>query len=108
MKNTYRTPFRMGVAAGVLGFALSSMLLIQSIFRSTNSTAAVGLIFVPFYALGVSMPAFIGGWCLGFLITWGRSPQRKLGTATVVASLFFIGIAGYTIKFFVDGARLKR
>jgi hypothetical protein len=81
--------------AAVAGFLLAAAWVLYAVFTSTSSTAAIGLIFVPFYGLG---GAFLG--CavayVGFALAdayagrkaWHSAPVLVSGLLLAAAALF--------------------
>ena len=61
-----------------IGAVTISAALLTSIFRSTSSTAGIGILFIPFNAAPLSLPFFIFGYCLSDLIKWIKRKSAKL------------------------------
>jgi hypothetical protein len=70
------TPRRLGLIAAILCFCFFCAAGALSISQSKSSTAAIGYIFLPFYAAFVSGLAFLAGWCVGRILVWYRSPAK--------------------------------
>jgi hypothetical protein len=70
------TPRRFGLIAGILCFCFFFAAGGLSISWSKSSTAALGYVFLPFYAAVMSVFAFLGGWCVGYFLVWYRSPTK--------------------------------
>jgi drug/metabolite transporter (DMT)-like permease len=72
------TPLRLGLIAAVLCFCFFLIAGFLSISESKSSTAAIGYIFLPFYAAIISAFAFLAGWCVGRFLVWYRSPAKTV------------------------------
>jgi hypothetical protein len=70
------TPRRFGLIAAILCFCFFCAAGVLSIVQSKSSTAAIGYIFLPFYAAIISGLAFLAGWCVGRFLIWYRDPQK--------------------------------
>jgi hypothetical protein len=70
------TPRRFGWIAAILCFCFFFMAGSLSISQSKSSTAAIGYIFLPFYAAVISLFSFLAGWCAGYFLVWCRSPAK--------------------------------
>jgi hypothetical protein len=86
-----RTPDgRWTAAFAAAGAALTAALLVVLIFRSTSSTASIGLLFVPVWALAGGLAAGAWGWCLRRVLqaraAWRGGPRART-TWTVAAAL---------------------
>ncbi len=81
------TPRRFGSIAGILCFCVFFAGGVLSISRSKSSTAAVGYIFLPFYAAFMSLLAFLAGWCVGYFVVWYRSPAKAGRTSAIAAAM---------------------
>jgi hypothetical protein len=68
-------PRRFGVIAGIVCFAVWFIAGAEEIFHDRSSTAAIGLIFLPFYAAIASLPEAAAGWCLGRFLLRRRSQR---------------------------------
>jgi hypothetical protein len=62
MAGTPRSRSRIHALAALGGFLLAAAWVLYAVFTSTSSTAAIGLVFVPFYGLGGAL----AGWLLSF------------------------------------------
>jgi hypothetical protein len=94
------TPRRFGLIAGILCFCSFFTLGVLSIAASKSSTAAIGYIFLPFYAVIVSLPAFLAGWCVGYFLVWYRSPAKTGRLSAIAAALFpviLVTLAGWAV-----------
>jgi hypothetical protein len=60
---------------------------IISISQSKSSTAAIGYLFLPFYAAIMSVFAFLAGWCVGYFLVWYRSPVKTGRISAIAAAL---------------------
>jgi hypothetical protein len=78
-------PRRFGLIAGVLCFCFFFAAGVLSISQSKSSTAAVGYIFLPFYAAIVFLLAFLAGWCAGYFLVWHRSPAKARRISAIAA-----------------------
>lgn len=81
------TPRRFGLIAGILCFCLFFAAGVLSISHSKSSTAAVGYVFLPFYAAFMSVLAFLAGWCVGYFLVWCRSPAKTGRISAITAAL---------------------
>jgi hypothetical protein len=95
------TPRRFGLIAGILGFCFFFAAGVLSIAQSKSSTAAVGYIFLPFYAAIMSLVAFLAGWCVGYFLVWYRSPAKAgriwaIAAASVPVMLLLLGSWAFT------------
>jgi len=83
------------------GFAGVAAVLVASIFRSTSSTAAIGIIFIPFYAAPFAVLFFIFGHCLPDLVNWLKGIPTDLSVLmklrAVVAVILLISGISYLI-----------
>lgn len=83
------------------GFAGVAAVFIVSIFRSTSSTAAIGIIFIPLYAAPFAVLFFIFGYCLPDLVNWLKGKTTKLSILiklrAVVAVILLISGISYLI-----------
>lgn len=79
------------------GFVGVAAVIFASIFGSTSSTAAIGIIFIPFYAAPFAVLFFLFGYCLSDLVDWlkGKTTERSVLMklrAVVAATLLSCGI----------------
>jgi hypothetical protein len=81
------TPRRFGSIAGILCVCLFFATGILSISTSKSSTAAVGYVFLPFYAAFMGAFGFLAGWCAGYFLVWFRSPAKTGRLQAIVAAL---------------------
>ncbi len=83
------------------GFAGVVAVLFASIFRSTSSTAAIGIIFIPLYAAPFAVLFFYFGYCLTDLANWlqGKSTDISIlmKLRAVVAVILLISGISYLI-----------
>lgn len=83
------------------GFAGVAAVLFVSIFRSTSSTAAIGIIFIPFYAAPFAALFFIFGYCLSDIVDWLKGTATELSILmklrAVVAVILLISGISYLI-----------
>jgi hypothetical protein len=82
------TPRRLGFIAAVLCFCFWCAAGVLSISQSKSSTAAVGYVFLPFYAAIMAGLAFLAGWCVGYFLVWYRSPAKTGRRSAIAAALF--------------------
>ncbi|MFH1074896.1 MAG: hypothetical protein V1752_07395, partial [Candidatus Firestonebacteria bacterium] len=68
-----------------LGLLTNMIVFIWSINRSASSTAAIGYLFVPFYAFIYSIPFFILGVCIYILKYWLSGNDKKISIPLVVS-----------------------
>ncbi len=87
---------QMALLWAALGFAGVATVLLVSILRSTSSTAAIGILFIPFYALPFALLFSIFGYCLPDLVTWvrGRASERSLVAKFRAAAAAVLLISG--------------
>ncbi len=74
--------------------------MVQAIVRTTNSTSAISLLFVPFYAAVWGLPALAVGLCVGYLRTRigvAAGSHRWLTIAAGVLALSIIGIISFLV-----------
>jgi hypothetical protein len=81
------TPRRFGLIAGILCFCFFFAAGVLSISQSKSSTAAIGYVFLPFYAAIMSVLAFLAGWCVGYFLVWYRSPAKTGRMSAIAAAL---------------------
>jgi hypothetical protein len=81
--------------AALAGFLLAAAWVLQAVFNSTSSTAAIGLIFVPFYGLGgavlgcaVAYVAFVLSEARAGRKAWRSAPVLVSGLLLAAAALF--------------------
>lgn len=83
------------------GFAGAAAVFFASIFRSTSSTAAIGIIFIPVYAAPFAVLFFIFGYCLPDLVNWLKGKITELSVLVklraVVAVILLISGISYLI-----------
>jgi hypothetical protein len=78
---------RYGWIAGTLCFCFFLAAGILSISASKSSTAAVGYIFLPFYAAIAGLLGYLAGWCAGYFLVWYRSPAKTGRLPAIAAAL---------------------
>jgi hypothetical protein len=83
------TPRRYGWIAGILSFCFFFATGILSISTSKSSTAAVGYVFLPFYAAIMGVLGYLTGWCAGYFLGWYRS-STKTGRLPAIAAAFVV------------------
>lgn len=109
-----QTPRRFGLIAAILCFCLFFAGGVLSISQSKSSTAAIGYVFLPFYAAIVSALAFLGGWCVGYFLIWYRSPAKtgvRSAIAAALVPIILIILASWAVTTFNhrrDGFRATR
>jgi hypothetical protein len=83
-----------------VGYAGGAAVLVAAILRSPSSTAAIGFLFVPFYALVPALLGFALGGSAAYGLGWWRGPRGRPG-ASVLASLavlvLVLGAGGLTV-----------
>lgn len=62
----------------IAGMALMAVVFAAAIFRSTSSTAAIGLIFIPLYVLPFGALFYLFGYCLRDLGDWIKGRNKPL------------------------------
>jgi hypothetical protein len=108
------TPRRFGLIAGILCFCFFFAAGVLSISQSKSSTAAVGYVFLPFYAAIMSVLAFLAGWCVGYFLVWYRSPAKTGRISAIAAALvpvilvILVGWALTTLSHRRDGVAVTR
>jgi len=78
-------------AGAYAGFAGAAIFIVQAVFTSTSSTAAIGLIMIPFYGF----PAAGAGWALvysAFALLDLRSGKASWNSRNVQFSAVFLAI----------------
>ncbi len=103
-----RFAFCYGFVFGAIGFVVSTLLMIAAINRSTSSTAAIGYIFMPFWALIYSIPAFITGFSIGYLRKVWLSEIHKFTFPIIIAGVVAVGTTGFCAHFFWNGILLSK
>ncbi len=83
------------------GFVGVAAVFFISIFRSTSSTAAIGIIYIPLYAAPFAALFFVFGYCLPDLVNWRKGKTTELSVLvklrTVVAVILLISGISYAI-----------
>ena len=74
------------------GFAVVVVVFIFSILRSTSSTAAIGFIFVPFYAAPFALLFFIFGYCIPDIGNWLRGKSSELTLLARLRAVFAVSL----------------
>ena len=72
------TRYKTATLSAVFGFVGATVVILLSIFRSTSSTAAIGIIFIPFYAAPVTLVFYIFGYSLPDLIIWSKGKTAEI------------------------------
>ena len=86
-----------------LGAVTVSAALLASIFRSTSSTAAIGILFIPFNAAPLSLPFFIFGYCLPDLVKWIKGKSSELSMSGKLRASIALITATCGITYIVYG-----
>ncbi|MBI5688089.1 MAG: hypothetical protein HZC54_23700 [Verrucomicrobia bacterium] len=89
-----------------LGFALAAAAMGMAIARSTSSTAAIGIIFIPFSAAIFSIPFFIFGSCVPDLLELFRDKFREQSIAKKLRAVTALGLAVCGLCYAADGIAL--
>ena len=92
-------PFISGLISGIIGFLGTFVWGIWDISHSTSSTAAVGYVFLPFYAFKISILFFLFGYCAHFAAAAFFSPRRPkqgllaagIALALLLSFLYWLG-----------------
>jgi hypothetical protein len=92
---------KFGLAFGFLGSLIFVCLQFTAIFRSTNSTAPIGIIFVPILGLMAFTIFFIFGYCIGYIKT--NKAKEKISIQFIAATLIVFGIGGFVGKEVITG-----
>lgn len=100
------SPRRMAMLAGAGGFVLGAAYLIAAILRSPSSTAGIGFLFVPFYALIPAAVAALLGGAGAFVWQWWQAPARRFSASVLVSVLVVVAIVGTLAPFFFVNMRL--
>ena len=85
LKTKFKSPLIYSVIFGMIGFLGSFVWIARAISKSTNSTAAVSYIFLPFQSLVISVPFLIFGYCLYFVIKHFRTPKKHPSLKFIVS-----------------------
>lgn len=101
-----------GFLFGALGALTFGGLQISSIFRSTSSTASIGLIFVPIWCLLAFALFFAFGYGIGYIRNQLAKDKKNINFKTVATIFFILAFGGYLGKevmayFFVMNAVSK-
>ena len=92
-----------GSLSWTAGFFMLAVLIYLDIQRSTNSTTAIGYLFLPFGAALAALPDLVAGLCLGYGLFLLRQPPAKATLyRPVIALLSAIGILVWQGKFISD------
>src|SRR5690606_28012112 len=81
---------------------------VAAILRSTNSTAAIGFLFLPIPMAIAAIPGFICGWSLGNLCAWKQIDSTSKKVRTALGSLLSFFLIGYSVHFFYQGFALMQ
>ena len=96
-----KSPHKAALVWAVFGFVAVAVVLLASIFRSTSSTAAIGIFFIPFYALPFALLFYFFGYCLPDLINWLKGKASELSVLmklrAVVAVILLISGISYLV-----------
>ena len=96
------TSTKTGLVIGFIGAIVVSTLIVFTIFRSTSSTAAIGLVFIPVWFVIAFIGFFIFGYCISYIKTWLTSIPRVFNLKMVLA--FIVGVC---LAIFVIGGLAK-
>lgn len=97
-----------------LGFAVVATAFLAMVVRSTSSTAAIGILFIPIWSAPFLIPFFVFGYLLPDLLEWirGESKPHSLlkklrGTIALVLAASGIGyvVFGISYTFAVNNVR---
>lgn len=88
---------------GGLGTLAVAMALLAAVFRSTSSTAAIAIIFIPFQAAPFAVPFFIFGYCLPDLLKWNRFNSARLSKSTKLRGVIAASLGIYGIAYITSG-----
>ncbi|MHC4448132.1 MAG: hypothetical protein ACYSXF_10185, partial [Planctomycetota bacterium] len=100
-------PWRAGLVAGVLGYAAGAAVLVAAILASPSSTAAIGFLFVPFYAVVPGLLGFALGCSTAYVVRWRRAPGRRPGAAVLVSLVVLVlMLAGGGLTLAKNGRRM--
>ena len=87
-------PWRSGLVAGALAYAAGAAVLVAAILGSPSSTAAIGFLFVPFYAVVPGLLGFALGCSIVYIVRWRRTPGRRPGPAALVSLVVLVLMLG--------------
>lgn len=88
------------------GFLGSGAIFLTSIFRSTSSTAGIGILFIPFYAAPFAVLFFIFGYCLPDLVQRLKGKTTELSNFHEVRAVIAIIILSGSISYLIYGILL--
>jgi len=95
-------------AFGLVVFCACAFLMIQTIHRSSSSTAALGYLFIPFWALIYSTPAFLAGALLDKIkLNTLNSSHKALFLNLLGGALISLIVGGY-VYFLLQGFSLSK
>jgi hypothetical protein len=101
-------PWRAGLVAGALGYAAGAAVLVDAILDSPSSTAAIGFLFVPFYAVVPGLLGFALGCSTAYVVRWRRAPGRRPGAAALVSLVVLVLMLGGGGLLLVENGRRMR
>jgi len=82
----------------------------HDIFASRSSTAAIGLIFLPFYSIGIALIGFLVSgafvYILRFILERGGVTPRLTSPAPLIASVLILFLTAWTIQTRISRHRL--
>ncbi len=99
-------PRRLSLIVGIICLLVLALIDISAISRSTNSTAAIGYIFLPIIVGVLSLPAFGAGWCLGYFLLWWRSPIKSRRILAFLAGAVPLMLGAWITGIVWNGLRL--
>jgi hypothetical protein len=99
-------PRRLSLIVGIICLLVLALLDISAISRSTNSTAAIGYIFLPITVGVLSIPGFVAGWCLGYFLLWWKSPVRSRRALAFLAGAVPLTLAAWVTGIVWNGLHL--
>lgn len=97
------TSTKTGLTIGFIGAIIISILIAFSIFRSTVSTAVIGLFFIPIWFIVAFIVFFILGYCIDYIKTWITGVPRVFNLKVVLALIISVCLAIFVIGGLVKG-----
>lgn len=101
-----RTPWRLGLLAGGIGYLGGAAALSAAILRSTSSTAAIGFLFIPFVALVPGALSFAAGTSAAILWQSWRAPTRRWSFAPLASAFTLLVVLGGSGFFLAKNLRV--
>ncbi len=96
-------PVKYGIISAALGFLVVMGLLIGAIFRSTSSTAGIGLFFASFIAALYASVFFVFGYCAGRVRASLKTSGKHFQLRTLIPGIIAISLGGYGVWWLAHG-----